>query len=99
MMIATLAMGHVDGYPAGAVKGCEVLIRGALCPVIGTVSASHTIVTVREGLEVQIGDEATLVGPDHPSLHPNVIAQRSGWSEYNMFMHLNPSLQRRVLST
>jgi alanine racemase len=97
MTIATLAMGHVDGYPAGAVKGCEVLIRGALCPVIGTVSASHTVVTVREGLEVQIGDEATLVGSDHPSLHPNVIAQRSGWSEYNMFMHLNPSMQRRVV--
>jgi alanine racemase len=97
MTVATLAIGHVDGYPAGATKGCEVLIRGALCPVIGTVSASHTVVTVREGLEVQIGDEATLVGPDHPSLHPNMIAQRSGWSEYNMFMHLNPSLQRRVL--
>jgi hypothetical protein len=37
------------------------------------------------------------VGADDPSLHPTVVAQRSGWSEYNMFMHLNPQLQRRVV--
>ena len=95
--IATLAIGHVDGYPAGAVKGCEVMIRGMLCPVVGTVSASHTVVALKDDQHVEIGDEATLVGPDHPALHPNVVAQRSGWSEYNMFMHLNPMLERRVV--
>ena len=95
--IVTLAIGHVDGYPSGAVRGCEVLIRGALHPVVGTVSASHTIVAMDAGHPVSVGDEATLVGADHPSLHPNVVAQRSGWSEYNMFMHLNPSLARRVV--
>ena len=97
MAVATLAIGHVDGYPSGAVKGCEVMIRGALCPVVGTVSASHTVVALREDQRVEIGDDATLVGPDHPALHPNVVAQRSGWSEYNMFMHLNPTLTRRVV--
>jgi alanine racemase len=96
---ATLAVGHVDGYPAGAVKGCEALIRGRLYAVIGTVSASHTVVALGDGAEspVQAGDEATLVGPDHPALHPNTVAERSGWSEYNMFMHLNPALARRVV--
>jgi alanine racemase len=97
MAAATLAIGHVDGYPSGAVKGCEVLIRGQLYPVIGTVSASHTIVGLDAAHPVQVGDEATLVGPERPSLHPNVIAQRSGWSEYNMFMHLHPGLARRVV--
>jgi alanine racemase len=95
--IATLAIGHVDGYPTGAVKGCEVSIRGILCPVVGTVSASHTVVALRDDLHVEIGDEAILVGPDHASLHPNIVAQRSGWSEYNMFMHLNPGLERRLV--
>jgi alanine racemase len=95
--IATLAIGHVDGYPAGAVKGGEVMIRGALCPVVGTVSASHTVVALKDDQHAEIGDVATLVGPDHPALHPNVVAQRSGWSEYNMFMHLNPLLERRVV--
>jgi len=93
---ATLAIGHVDGYPSGAVKGCEVLVRGKLFPVIGNVSASHTILAVGDEQIVQVGDEATLVGPDHPALHPNEIAKRAGYSEYNMFMHLSPQLRRIV---
>ncbi|HEV8599702.1 MAG TPA: alanine racemase [Gemmatimonadales bacterium] len=95
---ATLGIGHVDGYPAGAVKGCEVLIRDRLYPVVGTVSASHTVVALGEQAAVQVGDEATLVGSERPGLHPNAVAEKSGWSEYNMFMHLNPGLARRVVS-
>lgn len=95
---ATLGIGHVDGYPSGAVKGCEVFIGGKLYPVIGTVSASHTIVAFQEERAVHVGDVATLVGPDHAALHPNEIAKRSGWSEYNMFMHLNPALTRTVIA-
>jgi alanine racemase len=93
---ATLAVGHVDGYPSGAVKGCEVLARGRLFPVIGTVSASHTIIALGDDKALDVGDEVTLVGPDAPALHPNAIAKLAGWSEYNMFMHLNPDLPRIV---
>lgn len=94
---ATLAIGHVDGYPSGAVKGCEVLIRGRLFPVIGTVSASHTVVALGPERAAGVGDEATLVGPEHPALHPNEVAKRAGYSEYDMFMHLSPQLSRRVV--
>jgi alanine racemase len=79
------------------VKGCEILVRGKLFQVIGYVSASHTVIALGDEQIAQIGDEATLVGPDHPALHPNEVARRSGWSEYNMFMHLSPQLQRRVV--
>ena len=95
--VATLALGHVDGYPSGAVKGCEILIRGALRPVVGTVSASHTVVAITDDQVVQVGDEATVVGPDNPAIHPNEIAKRAGYSEYDMFMHLNPGLPRVVV--
>ena len=94
--IATLPIGHVDGYPSGSVKGGEVLIGGRLYPVVGTVSASHTIVSLGTETEVEVGDVATLVGPDDPAVHPNEVAARAGWSEYNMFMHLNPLLARVV---
>jgi alanine racemase len=96
---ATLAVGHVDGYPAGATKGCEVQIGEARYPVVGTVSASHTVVALGSATNVKVGDEAVLVGPDHPSLHPNEVAKRSAWSEYNMFMHLNPALPRVVAAS
>jgi alanine racemase len=95
--IATLAVGHVDGYPSGATKGCQIMVGGRLYPVIGYVSASHTIIDLGDEQSVQVGAEAILVGPDHPALHPNEVAKRAGYSEYNMFMHLSPSLRRIVV--
>ena len=94
--IATLPIGHVDGYPSGSVKGGEVLIGGRRYPVIGTVSASHTVIALGAEQVVKPGEVATLVGPDDPAIHPNEVASRAGWSEYNMFMHLNPLLARAV---
>jgi alanine racemase len=94
---ATLGIGHVDGYPSGAVKGCEVLVRGRLFSVIGNVSASHTVIVLGDEQAVEVGDEATLVGGDHPALHPNEVAKRAAYSEYNMFMHLGTQLRRRVI--
>ena len=97
MWTATLGIGHVDGYPTGAVKGCEVFAEGRLYPVIGTVSASHTLIDLGEEERLHVGDVVTLVGPDDPAIHPNEIAKRAAWSEYNMFMHLSPKLAKRVV--
>ncbi len=44
--IATLPVGHADGYTSKAVNGGVVLIGERLYPVIGTVSASHTILEI-----------------------------------------------------
>jgi alanine racemase len=93
---ATLAVGHVDGYPSGAVRGGEVFARGRLYRVIGTVSASHTIIDLGAEQSLQVGDEVTLVGTEHPVIHPNEVGKRSGWSAYNMFMHLPRELRRVV---
>ncbi|MGD8278555.1 MAG: alanine racemase [Gemmatimonadota bacterium] len=95
--IATLPAGHVDGYPRGAVGGARILIGGRTYPVIGAVSASHIIVEVGDEHTVSVGDVATLVGPDHPAIHPNEVARVSGGSVYDVFMHLNPQLPRFVL--
>ncbi len=92
--IATLPAGHTDGYPRGAVKGCEILIAGRTYRVIGAVSAGHTIVEVGPQKTVEVGDVATLVGPDHPAIHPNAVAERAQVSVYDILMHLNPSLPR-----
>lgn len=95
--IAVLPVGHVDGYPAGAVKGGQVLSGRRLYRVIGTVSASHTIIEVGAEPTVRVGDLATLVGDADPAIHPNEVAERAGYSEYDMFMHLNPELPRQLM--
>jgi len=96
--VATLPVGHADGYPRRAVDGCEVLIDGRLYRVIGAVSASHTIIEVGSERTVEIGDEATLVGPEHTAVHPNTIAERAGISVYDVLMHLSARLPRLVRS-
>jgi alanine racemase len=96
--IATLPLGHADGYPRTAVNGCEVLIGGELYRVIGAVSASHTIVELGEDARVRVGNEATLIGPDHEAIHPNAISERAGVSVYDVLMHLSAALPRARVS-
>jgi alanine racemase len=95
--VATLPLGHADGYPRRAVDGCEVLIDGNLYPVIGAVSASHTIVEVGDHKRFEIGAEATLVGSGHPAVHPNTVAERAGISVYDALMHLSARLPKQVV--
>ena len=90
--IATLPVGHADGYPRRAVEGCEVLIGERTYPVIGAVSASHTIIEVGDEAGVAVGDIATLVGWAHPAVHPNTIAERAEISVYDVLMHLSARL-------
>lgn len=93
---ATLPVGHADGFPRNAVKGAQVLIRDRLFPVIGAVSASHTIVEIGDDKTVEVGDIATLVGPDREEIHPNTLAERAGISVYDVLMHLSSLLPVRV---
>ena len=95
--IAIIPCGHADGYPRGATKGCQVLIRDRLYPVIAEVSASHTIVELGAEKTVEVGDEATLVGPDRPEVTPNEVAKRAGVSVYDVLMHLSALLPKRAV--
>lgn len=95
--IAIVPVGHADGYPRSAVRGCQVLIRDQLYPVIAAVSASHTIVEVGDQRTVDVGDEATLVGPDRPEITPNGVARLAGVSVYDILMHLSALLPKRIV--
>lgn len=93
--VATIPVGHADGYPRQAVEGCRVLVGDRTVPVIGAVSASHTIVEVGPERTVEVGDAVTLVGPDVPGIHPNEVSERTGRSVYDVLMHLSPTLPVR----
>lgn len=92
--VATVPVGHTDGYPRSAVEGARVRINERLYPVIGAVSASHTIVELGEEAGAQVGDVATLVGWDDEAIFPNAVAEATGASAYDILMHLNPTLPR-----
>ena len=94
--IATIPLGHGDGYARTAVKGAKVLVGERLYPVIGAVSASHSIIEVGDEELVRIGDVATFLGPDRPEIYPNEVARVTG-SVYDLLMHMNPALPRFVV--
>ena len=95
--IATVPVGHTDGMPRKAVDGARVLVNGSTYPVIGAVSASHTIIELGDEQRARIGDVATLLGPDDDAIHPNTFAAATGTSVYDRLMHLNPQLPKVVI--
>jgi alanine racemase len=95
--VATLPVGHADGLPRAAAKGGRVRIGGALYPIVASVSASHSIVEIGPEPRVRIGDEATVFDWTEGS-RPEDLAAACGASVYDLTMHLNPLLPRKVLA-
>lgn len=96
--VATLPVGHADGWPRIAAKGATVRIAGRRYPVIASVSASHTIVELGENTTVRAGDIATLWDWVNAS-RPEDVAAACGASVYDLLMHLGGHLPRRAVSS
>jgi alanine racemase len=94
--VATLPVGHADGWPRIAPKSAKVRIGGALYPVIAAVSASHCIVEIGSEERVKIGDTATFFDWQAGS-RPEDVSEACGASVYDLTMHLSPLLPRRIV--
>src|SRR5262245_21847479 len=94
--VATLPVGHTDGWPRVAAKGARVRIGEQLYPVIASVSASHTLVEIGAERRVEIGDVVTLWDWQSES-RPEDVGAACGASVYDLTMHLNPLLPRRIV--
>jgi alanine racemase len=94
--VATLPVGHADGLPRTAAKGARVRIGETLYPVIASVSASHCIVEIGAEPRVRIGDVAAFFD-DQEGSRPEDFAASCDSSVYDLTMHLNALLPRRVL--
>jgi alanine racemase len=95
--VATLPVGHTDGLPREAAPRARVRINGALYPIVATVSASHCIVEIGSEQRVGIGDEATIFDWQEGS-RPEDVNDACKASVYDLTMHLNPLLPRRIVS-
>jgi len=94
--VATLPVGHADGWPRVAAKGAKVRINGELYPVIASVSASHCIVEIGNEERVKIGDTATFFDAQ-PGSRPEDVSEACGASVYDLTMHLNSLLPKRIV--
>jgi alanine racemase len=93
--VATVPMGHVDGVPRIAAKGAGMRINDRLSPIVA-VSASHTIVALGSQPTCRAGDVATLFDWN-PGSRPEELAAACGASVYDLMMHLDPTLPRRLV--
>jgi len=93
--IATLPVGHADGLPRVVANKARVRIGDAMYPIVASVSASHTIVEIGPERRVEIGDEVSVFDWQDGS-RPEDLSASSGASVYDLTMHLNPLLPRRI---
>lgn len=96
--IATLPVGHTDGWPRETAGKCEVLIKGRRYPVVASLSANHCLIEIGDEKTVDMGDEALLIGEaDGQALTAHTVASQTGVGVYTLTMHLNPWLPRRYV--
>jgi alanine racemase len=74
----------------------SVRIGEKLYPIVASVSASHSIVEIGRDKTVSAGDEVVIFDWRDGS-RPEDLAKTSGASVYDLTMHLNPLLPRRVV--
>ncbi|HCQ01414.1 MAG TPA: alanine racemase, partial [Candidatus Latescibacteria bacterium] len=96
--IATLPVGHSDGWPRTTVGNCEVLIKGRRYPLVASLSANHCLVEIGDEPTVSMGDEVLLIGESGgETIEAHTVAEQSGVGVYTLTMHLNPWLPRRYV--
>jgi alanine racemase len=61
-VIATLPLGYADGVRRGLSGRMRVLVHGVECQQVGRVCMDQLMFEVPRGAEVEVGDEAVLVG-------------------------------------
>ncbi|MGQ0648206.1 MAG: alanine racemase [Gemmatimonadaceae bacterium] len=96
--VATIPVGHTDGYPDTAGGRCKVLIGGQLYPVVpGGVASAHTLVDVGLDAPVTVGDTVTLIGPDAPDILPLEVGARTEVGFFFLRTRLSALLPRKVV--
>jgi alanine racemase len=93
--IAVLPVGYSDGYPSKAVQKGSVLINGQRFPIIGSITANHLEVRLDLDSQVDVGDEAVLLGSQgNEKLCADELARWIDVSTYKILLGLNPLIPK-----
>ena len=96
--VGTVAAGYADGLPlALSNRGC-LLIRDALCPVLGRVSMDYVTVSLEDAPAATAGDEVVCLGGDGPTaITVDQWAQLKGTHPYEIICSFGARVERRHL--
>jgi alanine racemase len=90
--IATIGVGYGDGYPRTLSNRGYVELHGRRAPVVGLVCMDQTMVDVTDIPEVQIGDEALLLGGN---VRAEDLAEASQTNSHEIVTRLMSRVSRR----
>lgn len=98
--VAIIPIGYGDGFlRANSNKG-KVLVKGNLCPVIGSVCMDLTAVDVTEVKDAKVGDEVVIIGEQNgKSITAHDLARSSGTIPYEVLTILTERVKRIFLDS
>ncbi len=93
--VATVAIGHADGWRRALSNWSDALLHGCRVPLIGNVTMDMTMADVTDcsGAAAEVGDVVTLLGADGAeTLTLDGVATRAGLSPYELLNGLRSRL-------
>jgi alanine racemase len=94
-VIATLPVGYADGYSRLLSNTGTVLIGGKKVPVVGTVCMDMTMVDVTKVPNINVGDEAVLIGRQgDKEISADEVADKIGTISYEVFCGVSKRVPR-----
>jgi alanine racemase len=96
MRIATLSAGYADGYPRQlSNRDAAVLVRGQRCALLGRVTMDLMMIDVSKIDNVQVGDEAVLMGRDgNAEVCCAELAEKAGTITWEITTRVGARVQR-----
>jgi len=96
--IATLAVGYADGYNRALSNRGDVLIGGKRCSVVGRVSMNWITVDLGSDAEVNVGDEAVLIGEQgDEAIWADELSAICRTIPYEILTSIHASLERKTI--
>jgi alanine racemase len=93
--IGVLPIGYGDGWRRSASNNADVLVRGRRHPLVGTVSMDNITIELGAETDVEVGDEAVLVGSQGGErILAEDVARRLGTINYEVTTALLPRAER-----
>ncbi|MFA7256771.1 MAG: alanine racemase [Kiritimatiellales bacterium] len=96
--LATLAVGYADGYNRALSNRGDVLIGGRRCAVVGRVSMNWITVDVGPDSNVNMGDEAVLIGEQgDEAIWADELSKICRTIPYEILTSIHASLERKYV--
>ncbi len=94
-LIATIPIGYQDGYSRTLSNASRAIVRGTYVPVVGRVSMDWTTLDVTGVVDIQLGDEVTLIGEqDGMSVTAEDLARATDTISYEITCGINRRVPR-----